>query len=661
MCWKSQERDGKTTKVPINPVSGKPAKSNDSSTWDSFETAYKSYLHNGYCGIGYVLSDGDPFIGWDFDDCRDIKTNKISPSVKCHIDLLNSYTEISPSGTGLHTIVKANILPSGGRKKGNIEVYQSGRYLTITGHHLYNTQKEIKNRQKEVTAIHQEVFTEITENNKKPIFNSNPSKEHSVLDKVFKSKPNGSKIERLYNGDILAYPSQSEADLALCSLIAPWVKSDPSQIDNIFKSSKLYRSKWDEKRFADGRTYGQATIQKAIESSQALFKSNGKSFPQKREPDLAFPNRVMQGAAGYFANIYKDYLETPQTFLFMGYLTCLGALLSRILTIKSEIQTQPRLYTVLVGESATDRKSTTLNVVTKHFENVVKEFSQSWGLGSAEGLQRLLKNGPPNGTPPGTLLVFDEFKTFVSKCRIDTSVLLPCINSLFESNRYETHTKKSSVKINDAHISMLAASTLPTYERIYNSSFIDIGFPNRIFLVVGTAMRKFSFPERVPQGERDGMKDKLLEIVKHVGDGLELDITRDARKLFHDWYMNLEQSIHSRRIDGYGHRLMMLLAANDRKSEIDIEVVKNTIALCDWQLQIRKQHDPIDADTEMAKIEEKIRRALGKGPLTNSKLKQGTNANRAGLWYFDNAIKNLQRSEEIGWDKKTNQWHLAEN
>jgi len=395
--------------------------------------------------------------------------------------------------------------------------------------------------------------------------------------------------------------------------------------------------------------------------NQLVAETKEPATPQKEQCVSAFPYKVMTGAAGFFTNCYQEVLEVPAAFLFMAYLTCLGAVLSRLLSLKSELKTQARLFVTLVGESALDRKSTALNTVTGFFKNVVNAFRTCWGVSSAEGLQKLLNNSQGDDDSSGLILVLDELKQFVSKCKIDSSVLLPCVNTLFESNRYHSHTKKVSLEIEDAHLSLLAASTLQTYERIFNESFIDIGFPNRIFLVVGTAERKYSIPKKISDSDLEMMESNLVKILKHVGNGLELDIDPDARVFYHNWYMNLERSIHARRLDTYSLRLMMLLAVNNLKTSIDLEVAQQATALCDWELEVRKLHDPIDADTSIAKMEEKIRRQLKRGPLKDRELKQKTGAYRAGLWFYDTALNNLRRAAEVAWNKRNRTWMYLEN
>jgi len=359
-----------------------------------------------------------------------------------------------------------------------------------------------------------------------------------------------------------------------------------------------------------------------------------------------FPHRVMTGCAGRFVDVMSRRLESPVEFLFMGYMTALGSVFSRNLSLASALETQPRLFTILVGESATDRKSTALGKIDNLFRAVIQGWTSCWGLGSAEGLQRVLKKGDDNG--PGLMLVFDELKMFVNKCGIRNSVMLPAVNTLFESNHYENHTRDRSIEIDDAFLSILAASTLPTYEKIYDSHFLDIGWPNRCFLVVGTAERRFSVPEEIPEVEKERLKSDLIGLLGHVGTGLKLGFTQEANDRYHAWYMDMPDSIHAKRLDTLSIRLAMLLAVNDHKSEIDLPTIEKAIELCDWQLRVRQEHDVIDADNSIATMEEKIRRVLkSNGALTESQIKQRTNANRVGLWYFGQALGNLRGAGEV--------------
>jgi len=375
-------------------------------------------------------------------------------------------------------------------------------------------------------------------------------------------------------------------------------------------------------------------------------------FPQERAEGLRFPD-IMTGAAGEFAAVYEACMEPPKKFFYVSYLTCLGSVLAGRLTLNTEISPQPRLNVVLLGESADDRKSTAIRFTTDFFKDTLTDFSLCYGVGSAEGLAKRFE-GSKN-----VLLVYDEFKSLISKCKIESSVLLTCINTLFELNRYESITQKHDIRLDGVHLSLLAASTIGTYERVWDSSFTDIGFNNRLFLVPGCGVRKNAFPERVPFNDRAWLQRRLGEVLNHVGSGLELDMTPEAHEIYQAWYLGLPRSIHAKRLDTYALRFMGLLAVNELKTVIDEDVIEKVTQLCNWQLEVRRLHDPIDADSEMAKMEERIRRALSTGRKTDRALRQSTHANRAGLFLYQNAIRNLQGSKEIDWDKASRTWGLT--
>lgn len=644
--WNWEWKETKWDKPLYNPASGRRAKTNDPTTWNDFDTVYRAYQDGKFDGVGRVFSKTDPYTGIDLDKCWDAFLDEPEQWAREAIDLLDSYAEKSPSGGGIKVWVKGK-LPPGGRRTGNIEMYDSGRYFTLTGHILNGTYPSVGERQDQLEELHAKYFPQKTgvENDTTPPVN-NTLEDTEIIEKAHAAK-DGGKFSKLWAGDWeSSYVSPSEADQALCNKLAFWVGPNPARIDALFRQSGLARDKWDREDYRD------RTIEKALSLTTERY--NGPKEPAHNvqpvevetvpEPkDMGFPDWIMTGVAGEFAKLYSTYLEVPQHFFYMAFLGCLGSVLSESLTLASEIYPQPRLYLIFLGESADDRKSTALQKTIYFFKNAVDGFQVCWGVGSAEGLQKKLS------ADNKLVLCFDEFKQFVGKCQAQASVLLPCVNTLFESNWYENHTKTSHVQIENARLTLMAASTIRTYENTWSSQFTDIGFNNRLFLVPGTARRRFSLPAKIPDNETYLLTQKLAEILRHVGEETELDITPEARELYHTWYMDLERSVHAKRLDVYALRLMPLLAANDLKEIIDTQIVEKVTDLCDWQFNVRALHDPIDADNKVAQLEQKIRRQLKtKGSLSDWELKQATNANRDGLWFYEAAKQNLIKAEEIG-------------
>ncbi|MGD0951044.1 MAG: hypothetical protein ABR985_01390 [Methanotrichaceae archaeon] len=141
VLWRYEDRDGKRTKVPYQP-NGTKASSTDKSTWNSFEVVKATYEQGSFDGVGFVLGNG--FAGVDFDHCRDPATSEIDAWAKAYLDRLYSYSEVSPSGEGVHCILRASLLPGrsgcrkelkgiGYRPKAAIEMYSASRFFTVTG------------------------------------------------------------------------------------------------------------------------------------------------------------------------------------------------------------------------------------------------------------------------------------------------------------------------------------------------------------------------------------------------------------------------------------------------------------------------------------------------------------------------------------------------
>lgn len=290
VTYKLIPRDnGKTDKPLFTPSTGNLASHGDPKTWASFEEAVRTLQSsNGmYQGIGFVFNYYEPYCGIDFDGCRNPETGEIDPEVLNHIKKLNSYTEVSPSDRGIHVIVKAK-LPGGGRKntKKNIEVYDTLRYFTVTGQCLEEMPFTINDRQKELNEFYKEIFEKKTE--KSDPKQANTSMNDSELIEKARNAKNGHLFSTLFAGswEAAGYPSQSEADQALCNMLAFWTGNNASRIDTLFRQSGLYREKWGEKHFGDGRTYGQATIQKAIDSTTETYRpeKENQSKPDTEKP-----------------------------------------------------------------------------------------------------------------------------------------------------------------------------------------------------------------------------------------------------------------------------------------------------------------------------------------------------------------------------------------
>jgi putative DNA primase/helicase len=285
VAWRYVRRGGKWTKAPIMATTGAAASSTDPETWAPFEDAVAAYDRGGVDGIGSVLGDG--VTGVDLDGCVDPTTGGLAPWAEAIVARLGSYTERSPSGRGVHVLV-AGTLPPGGRRTGPIELYDAARYFTITGAHVPGTPATVEARQAELMGLHAEVFADraAPTNGSRPV--APVDLDDVALIAHARTARNAALFSQLWAGawQGAGYPSQSEADLALASLLAFWCGRDAGRMDRLFRHSGLMRDKWDARR-GDGRTYGTATVERAIALCQDVY-GNG------HRPDDAAPAPVPQ-------------------------------------------------------------------------------------------------------------------------------------------------------------------------------------------------------------------------------------------------------------------------------------------------------------------------------------------------------------------------------
>lgn len=297
ICWKKEKRNnGKIAKIPMNPYDGRYGDVTNPAKWTTFEKAVEACKKYNMDGIGFVFSKDYGFVGIDIDQCID-EEGILSDFAKDIIEELDSYTELSPSGTGIH-IYCFGKLPEGKRRdsKLGIEMYDSERFFTVTG----NTgvgRKELRDkgvfeRTKELEMVYERYLQGVNrfEESKKDLFGrrederlevgsyntsryfeGNDLNEEEIINRAIRSK-NGMKFQDLYNGEWKQYyQSQSDADQAFCNMLAFWTARDAEKIDIIFRRSELFREKWDRRHFGNGKTYGQATIEKAIVSCGNIY------------------------------------------------------------------------------------------------------------------------------------------------------------------------------------------------------------------------------------------------------------------------------------------------------------------------------------------------------------------------------------------------------
>ena len=211
-------------------------------------------------GLAFVLTEGIVFV--DIDEYEQ-KSDEVKNVLMALCDELDTYTETSVSGKGIHFLCKGK-LPENARKRRDeygLEMYDTLRFVCITGNVL-GEKKPLADLSDKIGDINLRYMGKPIE--PKPAIRRQATQtDKTIIERISKSVQ-GEKFKRLYSGDWSGYTSQSSADYAFVRMLTIWTQ-DESQIDSIFRSSGLYREKWDK----HGGYYGRRTIQKALDTAQS--------------------------------------------------------------------------------------------------------------------------------------------------------------------------------------------------------------------------------------------------------------------------------------------------------------------------------------------------------------------------------------------------------
>lgn len=275
--WKYIHRENapKPSKVPINPHTGEYAKSNDQSTWGTAIAAMQAVTRHNLDGIGVMFANG--LAGIDIDSCVDSASGVVSEMALEIVDTVQSYTEYSPSGTGLHILFFGEI-PAGERKNDTIglEMYENFRFFTFTGRQFERSYPFNSNCSSALARIHYKYLRKDKPEIKQGQGTAAPVDldDQDLLDKAFAGR-NGEKFQDLWNGNWqkhhIGTGGQSSEDQALCNMLAFWTGRDMQRMDRLFRQSGLMRPKWDERR--GEATYGERTLRSAVENCTEVYTS----------------------------------------------------------------------------------------------------------------------------------------------------------------------------------------------------------------------------------------------------------------------------------------------------------------------------------------------------------------------------------------------------
>jgi hypothetical protein len=604
-----------------------------------------------------------PYVGIDLDKCRNAATGQVEEWARAVIRELNSYTEVSPSGTGVHILVRGE-LPPGRNRAGRVEMYSKARYFTMTGKRLKGVSARIEER--DLTSIHSRLGT------------LDPKHTVEPVDAQPKTVLHGSnKFDSLMAGHWEGvYPSQSEADQAFCVMLAYKHDCNRHKIEEEFGRSGLNRGKWENRQDYRGKT-----IQRAIEfanqnprpdSGQVHFDGIGNlpvlDLSDEKEDDqaLAWPQETLEGDhIAEYTHLLTDRTQVPPQFVREIVKTSLGALQNQSVGFPKHDKLVTRQYTHLVSRYPQGGKDESWRRVTQEeydgmMRGLIKahgfEFVDGSVFGSGQYIAQVLENHPK------CIAYFSEGKELFEKNKHQGSTLETTLLKLFDSGQHwsGSYTNKKHGGDN-FQLSMVACFTRDGFEDSFGGRGSGgNGYLSRCALAYSEPIVPIgAWRERDTEAERE-VVSKLAELIPS-GSRWVPPIDADAWKLFEQFWRSVDDP--NSQFTHYNSRIVLLTkqdilqrAVYSGSKRITREHVERGIVWGQHQLELRQALWPFDRGSLVEGMERKIESALAKARrgankgLTLARLHSACNVERlgsGGIETFNRAFRALTQAGRV--------------
>ena len=374
----------------------------------------------------------------------------------------------------------------------------------------------------------------------------------------------------------------------------------------------------------------------------------------QQESPMAMPGIVYRGLSERFVDSLDKSTEAPREFRLAAFLTVVGALIGRQAWVTYSRPTYPNLFTLLIGETASARKSTVMAFALDLMMDAVKSTSMKvkplYGLASVEGLAAAMKDGD-SPEPYRIVIIEDELKSLLRKAQQKgVGNLIPRLTELYNCGRsFEVNTKKDKAIIENPFACVVSASTPAWFAESIGESEISGGFLNRWTMFSGKTEVLIPFPTSPQPDAWQRIAEELTLAVQQARG--EFPLSREARELFSEFYRMLRgrkdeglRTEATARTDLHAIKFALLFAVLDRKKQIDVDDVSRGIALATFNLKVAQSLIGTAGLSRIGAMERKVMAALKNGRLSTRELMRRLHLSADEL---DRVARSLDRVGEI--------------
>lgn len=399
-----------------------------------------------------------------------------------------------------------------------------------------------------------------------------------------------------------------------------------------------------------------AEILRGFDSKYPDAAASPKKEEAQQEPAaMTMPAMAYHGLAGHFVDVLDRSTEAPREFRLAAFLTVVGALIGRQAWVTYSRPTYPNLFTLLIGKTASARKSTVLAFALDLMMSVVERTQAKvkplYGLASVEGLAAAMKDGD-SPDPYRIVVIEDELKSLLRKAQQKgVSNLIPRLTELFNCGRsFEVNTKTEKAIIKNPFACIVSASTPAWFAESIGESEISGGFLNRWTMFSGKIETLIPFPTQPDAATWVGITEDLRCAVQQAhGD---YPLSQEARVVFSEFYQALRGTRTDEgllaeataRTDLHAIKFALLFAVLDRKSRIEVDDVSRGIALATFNMEVARSVIGTAGLSRIGSAEQKLMAALKNGRLSTREAMRRLHLSADEL---DRISRSLERVGEI--------------